>query len=51
MQFVQQVEYPKDFPALMMDFSREVLREQPENIYEFAVKHFTTIKKAQVGQQ
>ena len=33
MQFVQDIEYPKEFPAILMDFSREVLRDQPENIY------------------
>ncbi|CAL6050275.1 Regulatory_subunit of type II PKA R-subunit [Hexamita inflata] len=46
MQFVQDIEYPKEFPALLMDLSREVLREQPENIYEFALKYFQQLKQA-----
>lgn len=46
MQFVSDVKYPKEFPAVLMDLCREVLRVQPENIYEFAVAYFTELKEA-----
>lgn len=44
-QFVQNIQYPKEFPGLLMDLCREVLREQPENIYEFAANHFRQLKQ------
>lgn len=32
---------PPAFPAVLKDFTREVLRYQPSNIYKFAVAYFT----------
>jgi len=46
MQFVSDVKYPKDFPAVLMDLCREILRAQPDNIYQFAVDYFTELKQA-----
>jgi len=31
---------PEDFPDLLHDFTREVLRDQPENIYEYGALYF-----------
>ncbi len=31
---------PDGFPAVVKDFAREVLREQPVNIYEFGAQYF-----------
>lgn len=31
---------PPEFPDILKDFTREVLRNQPPNIYEFAAKYF-----------
>ncbi|KWX15902.1 Regulatory subunit of type II PKA R-subunit [Giardia duodenalis assemblage B] len=50
-QFVQNVKYPPEFPGLLMDLCREVLREQPDNIYEFAVKHFTQLRDAMAAEK
>mmetsp|Transcript_47811 Transcript_47811/g.104080 ORF Transcript_47811/g.104080 Transcript_47811/m.104080 type:complete len:430 (-) Transcript_47811:288-1577(-) len=38
--FAKQYHIPPEFPELLKDFSREVLRNQPANIYEFAAKYF-----------
>ena len=34
---------PKDFPSVLKSFTREVLRGQPENIYEFGASYFTDL--------
>jgi len=34
---------PKDFPSVLKAFTREVLRGQPENIYEFGASYFTEV--------
>jgi len=34
---------PKDFPSVLKAFTREVLRDQPENIYEFGANYFSTL--------
>ena len=34
---------PKDFPSVLKAFTREVLRNQPENIYEFGAQYFTEV--------
>eukprot|EP00002_Diphylleia_rotans_P004227 TRINITY_DN13042_c0_g1_i2.p1 TRINITY_DN13042_c0_g1~~TRINITY_DN13042_c0_g1_i2.p1 ORF type:complete len:202 (+),score=42.56 TRINITY_DN13042_c0_g1_i2:163-768(+) len=39
--YATQLSIPKDFPALVKDFTREVLRHQPDDIYEFGVKYFS----------
>jgi len=38
--FMKQYSIPSEFPEILKDFSREVLRNQPGNIYEFAAKYF-----------
>lgn len=34
---------PKDFPSVLKAFTREVLRSQPENIYEFGASYFSEV--------
>ena len=34
---------PKEFPSVLKSFTREVLRAQPGNIYEFGAKYFTEL--------
>jgi len=34
---------PEGFPSLLKDFAREVLRAQPDNIYEFGAKYFAEL--------
>eukprot|EP00931_Biecheleriopsis_adriatica_P005851 TRINITY_DN107331_c0_g1_i1.p1 TRINITY_DN107331_c0_g1~~TRINITY_DN107331_c0_g1_i1.p1 ORF type:complete len:443 (-),score=136.42 TRINITY_DN107331_c0_g1_i1:50-1309(-) len=38
--FARQYQVPPEFPDILKDFTREVLRNQPENIEEFAAKYF-----------
>lgn len=38
--FAKQYQVPPEFPDILKDFTREVLRSQPENINEFAAKYF-----------
>lgn len=38
--FAKQFQIPPEFPDILKDFSREVLRNQPTNIVEFAAKYF-----------
>ena len=34
---------PKDFPSVLKAFTREVLRSQPGNIYEFVAAYFSEL--------
>lgn len=34
---------PEGFPALLKGFTREILRAQPENIYEFGARYFSEL--------
>ena len=34
---------PKDFPSVLKAFTREVLRSQPGNIYEFGAAYFSEL--------
>jgi Ca2+-binding EF-hand superfamily protein len=38
--FAKQYQIPPEFPEVLKDFAREVLRNQPSNINEFAAKYF-----------
>ena len=38
--YLQKYPVPDDFPDLLHDFAREVLRDQPENIYEYGALYF-----------
>lgn len=38
--FAKQFQIPSEYPDILKDFTREVLRNQPANINEFAAKYF-----------
>ena len=38
--YLQKYPVPEEFPDLLHDFAREVLRDQPENIYEYGALYF-----------
>ena len=38
--YLQKYPVPEDFPDLLHDFAREVLRDQPDNIYEYGAQYF-----------
>lgn len=44
---------PEGFPALLKGFTREVLRNQPENIFEFGAQYFAALleQRAEDAQQ
>ena len=35
---------PSDFKQILTDFAREVIRNKPENIYQFGVDYFTELE-------
>jgi len=37
---------PKEFPSILKAFTREILRYQPENIYEFGATYFADLAQA-----
>ena len=38
--YIAKYPLPEDFPDLLHDFTREVLRDQPANIYEYGALYF-----------
>lgn len=42
--YLQKFPIPSGFPELLHDFSREVLRDQPENIYEYGLLYFSAME-------
>jgi hypothetical protein len=36
---------PSDFPDLLHDFAREILRDQPEDIYEYGALYFKCLEE------
>jgi len=38
------------FPDLLHDFAREVLRDQPEDIYEYGAAYFKAMENVSVSQ-
>ena len=38
--YIAKYPVPEDFPDLLHDFAREVLRDQPTNIYEYGAQYF-----------
>lgn len=41
--FIAKYPVPEDFPDLLHDFAREVLRDQPDNIYEYGAQYFKAL--------
>lgn len=41
--FIAKYPVPEDFPDLLHDFAREVLRDQPDNIYEYGAEYFKAL--------
>ena len=40
---------PEDFPALLKTFTREILRAQPENLYEFGARYFAELVEVRLA--
>lgn len=43
--YLQTFPIPQGFPELLHDFSREVLRDQPDNIHEYAFLYFKAMEQ------
>ena len=43
--YIQKYPVPQGFPDILHDFAREVLRDQPENIYEFGYLYFKALEE------
>ena len=41
--YIQKYPIPGAFPELLHDFAREILRDQPDNIYEYGAAYFTAL--------
>ena len=41
--YIQKFPIPGSFPDILHDFAREVLRDQPENIFEYGAAYFTAL--------
>eukprot|EP00891_Asterochloris_glomerata_P006962 jgi/Astpho2/6962/Aster-x0296 len=43
--YQREYDIPQEFPAVLKGFAREVLRAQPDNIYEFGARYFQELKE------
>jgi len=43
--YIQKYPIPGEFPELLHDFAKEVLRDQPENIYEYGAAYFKAVEE------
>ena len=43
--YLQKYPVPESFPDLLHDFAREVLRDQPANIYDFGFEYFKALEE------
>lgn len=43
--YLQLFPVPEGFPEILADFAREVLRDQPEDIIEYAALYFETLEQ------
>ena len=47
--YLQQFPVPHGFQEVLADLTREILREQPNNIIEFAALYFEGLEKGEKG--
>lgn len=45
--YLQKFPVPAGFQEVLADFTREVLRDQPKNIIEYAAKYFEMLEKGE----
>lgn len=43
--YLQKYPVPSGFPDILHDFAREVLRDQPSNIYDFGYHYFKAMEE------
>ena len=47
--YIQKFPIPGTFPDMLHDFVREVLRDQPENIYDYGAAYFTALDEVSLS--
>ena len=48
--YIQKYPIPGQFPELLHDFAREVLRDQPDNIYDYGAAYFKALEEGKPFQ-
>ena len=43
--YLQKYPIPGDFPQLLHDFTKEVLRDQPDDIFEYGYQYFKALEE------
>jgi hypothetical protein len=43
--YLQKYPIPDHFPDILHDFAREVLRDQPDNIYDYGYQYFKALEE------
>lgn len=43
--YIRKFPVPGSFPEMLKDFACEVLRDQPENIYEYGARYFAAMEE------
>ena len=41
--YLQKFPIPEEFPNILMSFTREILRDQPKDIYEYGALYFKAL--------
>ena len=49
--YLQKYPIPGDFPQLLHDFTKEVLRDQPDDIYEYGYQYFKALEEVRSLQK
>jgi hypothetical protein len=49
--YLQKFPIPGAFPDMLHDFAREVLRDQPEDIYEYGAAYFKAMEEVSGCEQ
>jgi hypothetical protein len=47
--YLQKYPVPSNFPDLLHDFTREVLRDQPADIYDYGFAYFKALEEVSIG--
>jgi hypothetical protein len=45
--YIQKYPIPEDFPLILKNFTRELLRDQPSNVVEYAVEYFEALERGE----
>jgi hypothetical protein len=46
--YLQKFPIPKDFPKLFHDFTKEILRDQPKDIIDYAYLYFKALEEVYI---